>query len=235
VALQNISSDLDASELEAWEQMARVLAHEIMNSLTPVASLAGTASDLLASDGPGEREKAREAIGTVAERADSLMEFVQAYRSFSRLPAPSIQTVSARSLLERVQRLMAAEIEARDVQWLVDIEPSNLDIDVDPDQLELVLINLLRNALHAVAACDTPSIEMTVRLDRQGALRIEVADNGPGVPQARRDRIFVPYFSTRRGGSGIGLALSRQVMSAHGGSITVRDNAPTGARFRLQF
>ena len=235
VSLQNISSDLDASELEAWEQMARVLAHEIMNSLTPVASLAGTARELLKADEEAAQRKAAEAIDTVAKRADSLMEFVQSYRRFSRLPEPAMATVELKPLLKRVIQLSSAETAAENIDWALDVEPQTLTLQADSDQLEQVLINLVSNAIQAVRQKPDPAIHINARINRDSRTVVEVKDNGPGVPQDRREQIFVPYFSTRRGGTGVGLALTRQVMSAHGGSVSVSDNPGGGSVFRLQF
>lgn len=235
VSLQNISSDLDASELEAWEQMARVLAHEIMNSLTPVASLAGTASELLKTDGEEAQLKAAEAIDTVAKRADSLMEFVQSYRRFSRLPEPAMATVELKPLLKRVIQLSSSETAAEGIDWALKVEPRALTVLADPDQLEQVLINLVSNAMQAVQNRPDAAIRIHARINRDSRTIVEVKDNGPGVPEDRREQIFVPYFSTRRGGTGVGLALTRQVMSAHGGSVSASDNPNGGAVFRLQF
>lgn len=235
VSLQNISGDLDASELEAWEQMARVLAHEIMNSLTPVASLAGTASELLQTGSEEDRAKALTAIDTVAQRSDSLMEFVQSYRRFSRLPQPAIKTVELEPLLKRVIELARAESTTSQIEWGLLIKPQTLTVKADPDQLEQVLINLTSNAVHALQDQQAGVIRIEARINRDSRTVLEVHDNGPGVPADQREKVFIPYYSTRRGGSGVGLALSRQVMGAHGGSVSVSNGRNGGAVFRLIF
>lgn len=235
VSLQNISSDLDASELDAWEQMARVLAHEIMNSLTPVASLASTARDLLKDGAPQAQEKALTAIDTVANRADALMDFVQSYRRFTQLPEPVLKPVAVKPLLERVVALARVKEDGEHITWSLDVEPDHLTLQADPNQLEQVLINLANNAQEALHQTQEGKISFSARINRESRPVIEVRDNGPGVPEARREHVFIPYYSTRRGGSGVGLALSRQVMGAHGGSISVRSSQTGGAVFRLQF
>lgn len=235
VSLQNISGDLDASELEAWEQMARVLAHEIMNSLTPVASLAGTASELLQTGDEEDRAKALTAIDTVTQRSDSLMEFVQSYRRFARLPEPALKTVELAPLLQRVVELSKAEPTAAKIKWDLLIKPQTLTVQADPDQLEQVLINLTSNALQALTGQPEGNIRIEARINRDSRTVVEVQDNGPGVPADQQEKVFIPYYSTRRGGSGVGLALSRQVMNAHGGSVSVSNGRDGGAVFRLVF
>ena len=233
--LQNISDALTASELEAWQQMAQVLAHEIMNSLTPVASLADTARTLLQNDEPENIGQARDAIGTVAERADSLMNFVQGYRRFSRLPAPQREPIDAGELCAAMATLVASECEQAGIDLVVDSPASPVMLKGDRQQLEQVLINLLRNAMAAVESSAQPKVKLSTRLDRRGRPVIEVGDSGPGVPEELRERVFVPYFSTREGGSGVGLALTRQVMVAHGGTAHVGTSDLGGAQITLQF
>ncbi|MEM1081810.1 MAG: ATP-binding protein, partial [Pseudomonadota bacterium] len=181
ISLQNISSDLDASELEAWEQMARVLAHEIMNSLTPVASLSVTARDLLNSDEDDAQEQAAVAIDTVARRADSLMEFVQAYRRFARLPTPTPSTIALRPLLERMVQLAEADARSNPIEWSVHVQPSALTVQADAEQLEQVLINLVSNAVQAVQDQVQAAIQLSARINRDSRTTIEVSDNGPGL------------------------------------------------------
>lgn len=235
VTLQNISGELDASELEAWQQMAQVLAHEIMNSLTPVASLAGTAQTLL-EDGTAESVAgARDAIGTVAQRAESLMEFVKAYRRFSRLPAPTVQRLPAADLFAAMAAVLAPELSRAGIALHESVRPASLTIQADREQLEQVLINLLRNAMAAVEQVDEPAIWLGAGLTREGRPMIEVADNGPGVAAELREKVFVPFYSTRKGGSGVGLALTRQVMIGHGGTVRVGRSAQGGALFSLLF
>jgi nitrogen fixation/metabolism regulation signal transduction histidine kinase len=244
ISLQDIQTELDLTQAQAWQDLVRVLTHEIMNSITPVTSLATTAVDVVSDmrdktgkDSPLAEDLAdvQDAIGTVARRSDSLMQFVDSYRQLTRLAPPEKKRVAIADLFASVTRLAAAEWPDRPVQLQQMVEPAGLDVFVDRDLLEPVLLNLLRNAWHATIDIDTPEIELRGRLNRRGNTVIEVRDNGPGVPEELESRIFVPFFTTKEGGSGVGLALARQVMTAHGGFIRVMPNEGGGAKFSLTF
>ena len=244
ISLQDIQTELDLTQAQAWQDLVRVLTHEIMNSITPVTSLATTAADVVDDiiEKTGDESALvndltdlRHAIGTVARRSDSLMQFVNSYRQLTRLAPPEKKRVQIGELFESASRLAAAEWPDRNVALQQDVEPAGLDIFVDRDLLEPVLLNLLRNAWHATLEVDEPHIELHGRLNRRGNTVIEVCDNGPGVSEELASKIFVPFFTTKEGGSGVGLALARQVMTAHGGFIRVMPNAGGGAKFSLTF
>lgn len=244
ISLQDIQSELDATQAEAWEDLVRVLTHEIMNSITPVTSLAKTAADVVND----VLEKAREeqpveedledlcdAIETVARRSDSLVQFVDSYRQITRLAPPEKKRVNLADLFETVVRLAEAECPRDDVKFEFEVRPSELDVYADRDLLEPVLINLLRNAWQSQETTENPKVKLTGRLNRRHNVVIEVADNGPGIPSNIANKIFVPFFTTREKGSGVGLALARQVMIAHGGFIRAGANDGGGALFSLTF
>lgn len=244
ISLQDIQTELDLTQAQAWQDLVRVLTHEIMNSITPVTSLATTAVDVVGDmrdktpdDSPLAEDLAdvHDAIGTVARRSDSLMQFVDSYRQLTRLAPPEKKRVAISELFASAARLAAAEWPDRPVQLQQLVEPAGLDVYVDRDLLEPVLLNLLRNAVHATLQTENPQIELRGRLNRRGNTVIEVRDNGPGVPEELESRIFVPFFTTKEGGSGVGLALARQVMTAHGGFIRVMPNDGGGAKFSLTF
>lgn len=235
VTLQNISDVLAASELEAWQQMAQVLAHEIMNSLTPVASLAGTAQTLLATGGEEDLTRARSAVDTVARRADTLMAFVQGYRQFTRLPAPVLSTLDAGRLLRDIALLVAEDVERAGIKLRIDTPAVGPQLRADRGQLEQVVINLVRNAVDALSETTAPQIHLSASIGREGRAKIDVSDNGPGIPPELRERVFVPYYTTREQGTGVGLALTRQVMLAHGGTVDIADAALGGAQVTLRF
>ncbi|MEM9387002.1 MAG: ATP-binding protein [Pseudomonadota bacterium] len=238
VTLQNISDALAASELEAWQQMGQVLAHEIMNSLTPVASLAGTAQALLAAGTEEEEDltRARDAVDTVARRAESLMGFVQGYRQFTRLPAPVRAAVELRAMFADIAALLEEELAQAKASLTLRAPSAGVRVQADRAQLEQVLINLVRNALDALGETPEAKIRLSASLSREGRVNIEVADNGPGVPEDLRERVFVPYYTTRAQGTGVGLALTRQVMLAHGGAVDIGKAADFGgARVTLRF
>jgi nitrogen fixation/metabolism regulation signal transduction histidine kinase len=244
VSLQDIQTELDVTEAQAWHDLVRVMTHEIMNSITPVTSLARTASDLVddvvakAGDAAAMHEDLqdlRDAIGTVARRSDSLMQFVHSYRQLTRLAPPEKKRVRVRDLFESVRLLAIAEWPEAETVLTTEFAPAELDVYADRDLLEPVLLNLLRNAWQAAGHLDAPDIRLSARLNRRGNVVIEVADNGPGVPHEIANRIFVPFFTTKAGGSGVGLALARQVMTAHGGFVRLRESEGEGAHFALTF
>lgn len=234
ISLQDIQSELDDTQLDAWQDLVRVLTHEIMNSITPVASLAKTTVSLVdeaADQNADDAAKAdaltniRHAVETVARRSDSLMHFVGSYRQLAQLPEPVRSRVAISDLFESVTTLIENDFAERHINLSHDIQPSSLALEVDRGMLEQVILNMLRNSAEALS--DVPESDRRValhaRLNRRGNPCIEISDSGPGVSDAIKARIFVPFFTTKREGSGVGLALSRQIMIAHGGSITVRD------------
>ena len=192
ISLQDIQTELDLTQAQAWQDLVRVLTHEIMNSITPVTSLATTATDVVddiiektGPDSPLAEDLAdlHDAIGTVARRSDSLMQFVNSYRQLTRLAPPEKKRVQISELFGSASRLAAAEWPDRNVALQQHVEPAGLDVFVDRDLLEPVLLNLLRNAWHATLAVDGPKIELRGRLNRRGNTVIEVCDNGPGVSE----------------------------------------------------
>jgi len=244
ISLQDIQSELDVTQAQAWQDLVRVLTHEIMNSITPVTSLARSSVDVVddlrhkaGADSAlaEELNDLHDAIGTVARRSDSLIQFVNSYRQLTRLAPPEKQRVAIADLFEAAARLAAAEWPERQVDLVQHIEPTGLNVYADRDLLEPVLLNLLRNAWHATLQTENPRIELRASLNRRGNTVIEICDNGPGVPEELANRIFVPFFTTKEGGSGVGLALARQVMTAHHGFIRLLPNAGGGARFALTF
>ena len=244
VSLQDIQSELDVTQIQAWQELVRVLTHEIMNSITPVTSLAATATHLVddvlqktPAESPvlEELHDLRDAVNTVANRSDSLMQFVHSYRQLTRLAPPEKTRVRIAELFDSVRQLAAAEWSDHDTALTLSVEPTELDVYADRDLLEPVLLNLLRNAWQATADVEQCKIELCGRLNRRGNVVIEVADNGPGVPDDLATKIFVPFFTTKKAGSGVGLALARQVMTAHRGFIRVGENDGGGARFTLTF
>jgi nitrogen fixation/metabolism regulation signal transduction histidine kinase len=244
ISLQDIQSELDATQAQAWEELVRVLTHEIMNSITPVTSLAKTSvhvvEDILRKEKAGEAldedlEDLRDAVATVARRSDSLTQFVDGYRQISRLAPPEKKRVRLSSLFESASQLLVAEWPDSKVSLSVEVTPAELDVYADRDLLEPVLLNLLRNAWQSTVNVENPAIALRGRLNRRNNVVIEVIDNGPGVPDAIATKIFVPFFTTKESGSGVGLALARQVMIAHGGFIRLSRNDSGGATFSLTF
>jgi len=244
ISLQDIQSELDATQAQAWEELVRVLTHEIMNSITPVTSLAKTAvevvEDVISKERTGEPlgedlEDLRDAVMTVARRSDSLTQFVDSYRQISRMAPPEKKRVRMADLFDAIEKLAHAEWPDSRVDFSLEVVPRELDVYADRDLLEPVLLNLIRNAWQSTVNIDNPRIELKGRLNRRNNVVIEVIDNGPGVPDSIATKIFVPFFTTKESGSGVGLALARQVMIAHGGFIRVSRNDSGGATFSLTF
>ncbi len=245
ISLQNIYSELEEKEIESWQKLIRVLTHEIMNSITPISSLAATMQEMFLNDKgelmqPSEvdedtLESVQTALSTIKNRSQGLLNFVEIYRNLTRIPKPNFRHFEIRELFEEVNQLLHMEMKGKNITCESDIRPENLKITADPDLLEQVLINLVRNAIDALEGTDNPHIYVRGFLNSQSKVTIEVADNGPGIKNDILEKIFVPFFTSKKTGSGIGLSLSRQIMHLHKGRITVKTEAGAGTSFLLTF
>jgi two-component system nitrogen regulation sensor histidine kinase NtrY len=244
ISLQNIDNELNAQEMAAWQTVIRVMAHEVMNSLTPVSSLAATARDLV-RDVRGQLPEgdprtvaltdACDALETVARRSEGLLHFVQNHRRLVKPLVARIEIAPVQRVFSRIQRLLAAELAARDIQIKTRIEPATLEVAADADLLDQALINLVRNSVEALRDTASGNILLCAYASASGRLVIAVADNGPGIAAEQRDKIFVPFFTTKRQGSGVGLTLVRQIATAHGATVEVSQTAGGGATVSLRF
>jgi nitrogen fixation/metabolism regulation signal transduction histidine kinase len=245
VSIQNIQSELEKTEIEAWQKLIRVLTHEIMNSITPISSLASTMSELMGEDSSGlspapesdqeTLDDMRQAIKTIQKRSQGLLHFVDAYRNLTLIPQPNFQIFPLQELFERVEKLMQTNIEEKGIDFKATVEPSSLELTADPELIEQVLINLLLNALQALDQRQDPHIRLDARLDDRGRILIQIRDNGPGITKENMDKIFIPFFSTKDGGSGIGLSFSRQIMRLHKGTINAHSIPDEQTTFSLRF
>jgi len=235
VSIQNIHSELEEKEIEAWQKLIRVLTHEIMNSITPIASLASTINELIRESDTESLTDIHDAAQTIQKRSQGLLHFVDAYRNLTLIQKPNFQIFPAKELFARVEKLMQASIKKKTIQFIADIEPQSLELAADPELIEQVLINLLLNALHAVGGQKEARINLDAKLDGRGRIIIQVKDNGPGITEENLEKIFIPFFSTKDGGSGIGLSLSRQIMRLHHGSIGVHSDPGVETVFTLRF
>lgn len=238
ISLQNIQVELEEKEAEAWQSLTRVLTHEIMNSLTPIASLAATAASMLPAGGvaasPRDQDIA-EALQTIDRRSHGLMRFVHAYRSVALIPRPQFKIFPVTELFQRTEKLLRDKLNRQGIGFSAAVEPPSLEMTADPDLAEQVLLNLLLNAIEALGGTEKPRIQMTSRMNDRGRVLIEVSDNGPGIAREAREKIFIPFFTTKKEGSGIGLSFSRQVMRLHHGVITVQSQPEAGTVFTLRF
>jgi len=229
VALQSVAGGLDVVEQAAWRDLMRVLAHEMMNSLTPIVSLS---ESVAARPSAAADPEAQEALQVIARRAGNLMTFVDRYRAVAETPKPKPEAVPLAAFAGDIARLMAGSVTAANGRLTVRVEPADLVVEADRGLLEQAVINLVKNALDATRGRPVPEIDLVCRrLD--GRVTIGVADNGEGVPPDRMETIFIPFFTSRAGGSGIGLSLARQIALAHGGQLTVSANTPCGALFEI--
>lgn len=240
LACKNVSQALADTETAAWQQLLRVMTHEIMNSVAPIASLADSlgrhvqrarqqeaATELLDDVGTG--------IRIIQQRSEGLLRFAQVYRDFSTLAAPQRTTLYVQELLQTTRRLLAELLAAQGIEVTLSVRPAHLVLHADGHLLEQVLINLMLNAAQALAHTPSPRLSLQAWSDEQERVIIEVKDNGSGIPADVLDSIFIPFFTTRPHGSGIGLSLAKQIMQLHQGSIQVRSVEGEGSAFQLWF
>jgi len=244
VALLNVQGELDATELATWQNLLRVTSHEILNSLAPVTACAQTAEslvgDVLASDFDnaqvrGDLEDIRDAVDTMARRSEGLMRFVRSYRQLTRMPPPNVRKSAVGGYFKRLDSLLKTELAQKQIAVNCSAHPASLTLLADEDMLDQAMINLVRNAADAVRDSGDGTIDIRAYIDSRQRVILEVADNGPGIDPATARNIFLPFFTTRDEGSGVGLALVRYIMLAHGGTALYAPGIDDGSVFRLVF
>ena len=240
LAFKNVSQALADTETAAWQQLLRVMTHEIMNSVTPIASLADSLGRHMRA--AQQQDSAAELLDDVStgiriiqQRSEGLLRFAQVYRNFSTLAPPQRTTLYVQELLQTTRQLLAEQLTTQGIEVVISVRPVHLTLQADGHLLEQVLINLLLNATQAVDQTPDPRISLLAWLDGQERVVIEVKDNGSGIPADLLDSIFVPFFTTRPSGSGIGLSLAKQIMQLHQGSIQVQSVEGAGSAFQLWF
>ena len=245
VTIKDIQSVLEEQETEAWQKLIRVLTHEIMNSITPISSLSETLNGMLTSYAQTSDDtitidkdtldEIQQALKTISKRSSGLMHFVDTYRNLTRIPNPNFEFCSVRNLFENVTALMQDEINTAGVKLNVLIEPSDISFTADEQLIEQVLINLLKNAVQALKGRVGAELKIQAFYNKRGRVTMQVMDNGPGILPDVLERIFIPFFSTKQEGSGIGLSLSRQILRLHNGSITAQSVPEEKTVFTLTF
>jgi two-component system, NtrC family, nitrogen regulation sensor histidine kinase NtrY len=229
VSMQAVAGELDAVQVGAWHAMTRVLAHEMMNALTPVASLAESLARMARGD---RRATVSAAADTIARQSRHLIDFVERYRAIADLPAPAFAPLDLTTFLADIEALAEAQLRARGIAFSPALPVAAVPLEADAGLLRQALLNLLRNAGEAVAGAGGGAVRFACAV-KSGELRFEVGDDGPGIPAERIEEIFVPFYTTKEGGAGIGLALARQIALAHGGRLTAAPNGGRGMTFVL--
>lgn len=240
VVLQNIQTELQQQEVESWQNLTRVLRHEIMNSMTPIVSLVGTMRLIVNEDierSTSDQEAVndlKEALSTLEKRSKGMMQFVNAYRDFTTLPKPVFANLGVAELLQEVLQLLQTELTQAGVLWKLSVKPESLTVKVDASQIQQVLINLIKNASEAFSHQTDRLITLSA-YQVDGTVIIEVADNGDGIEPEALENIFIPFYTTKKTGSGIGLSLSRQILQQHNGQLNVESQVGKGTVFTLMF
>jgi len=247
VSIKNIQQELEEKEMESWQKLIRVLTHEIMNSITPISSLSSTVTmiikdltETLKTQGinPDEIETLEEvesALKTIHKRTDGLLHFVNTYRDLTKIPNPNFSIFKINHLFNNIKGLFEKEIHDKGISCQISIEPETLELSADEHLIEQVVINLVKNAIHALEGRPNGVIKLKAYNNSRGRSIIQVVDNGPGILPNVQERIFIPFFTTKPQGSGIGLSLSRQILRLHGGTINVYSEPENETKFTLTF
>lgn len=245
VSLQDISSELDEKEIESWQKLIRVLTHEISNSITPISSLAATVREMLLDEDKDELllkaldkedlEGVQGAIDTIQKRSQGLLNFVEVYRNLTRIPKPNFRYFKVSEIFERSQQLLTPRMNELGISCSNKVFPPDLMVTADPDLIDQVMINIILNAMDAVKGRDNAEISILTTVNNNNRVVIDIKDNGVGIKPDILDKIFMPFFTSKKHGSGIGLSLSRQIMHLHKGSVSVKSQPGEGSVFTLTF
>ncbi len=241
IAFQNVSEALDETESKAWQKLLNVMTHEIMNSVAPISSLADTLKNRLKSPEiagsieSAELEDLELGIDTIKRRSEGLLKFTESYRNLNKITKLDQKKILVRNLFETLNSLMRPTLEKKHIELDIILRDPTLAIEADINLIEQVLINLVVNAIEAVKDNSEPLITLSAEMQNSNRTLLKVTDNGPGMQPELLDKIFIPFFSTRKTGSGIGLSLCKQIMLLHKGNIQVQSSIGAGSVFILQF
>ena len=245
VSLHDIKTELEEQEVESWQKLVRILTHEIMNSTIPITNMVGVARDFLVDDDGNPKEipglakedidDLVESLSTAKNRSKGLVKFVQTTKDLARIPEPTISEIRVDELFNRLKGFYKNDLRQLKIDFKIILCKSGLVINADLEMIEQVLINLVKNAIDAVKDSSRPKIKIMADQNDNQAVVISVCDNGAGIPEENIENIFIPFFSTKKEGSGIGLSLSRQIMKLHRGRIDVETEPGAGTTFKLEF
>ncbi|MDA3779895.1 MAG: ATP-binding protein [Bacteroidales bacterium] len=240
VTIKNIQNVLEDQETQTWQKLISVLTHEIMNSITPIASIASSLELLIKDIKNNEfdqeiTEDIHLALNTIHKRSTGLLHFVNTYRDLTKIPIPNFKITKINEILNDIKPLMNAELKENIINFSTSVSPKDIEIYSDTKLIEQVLINLIKNAIHALENNENKIIHLKGYFNKRGRPAIQIFDNGQGILNDVIDKIFIPFFTTKTKGSGIGLSLSKQIMRLHGGAITVNSEPEKGTTFTLTF
>jgi two-component system nitrogen regulation sensor histidine kinase NtrY len=241
IAFQNVSEALDETESKAWSKLLNVMTHEIMNSVAPISSLADTLKNRLQSPEIADSIESDDledislGIDTIKRRSEGLLKFTESYRSLNKITKLDLNKLLVRNIFENLASLMRPTLEKKNIELEIILRDPALAIEADINLLDQVMINLLVNAIEAVKDKEDPRITLSAEVQSSTRTLVKVTDNGLGMPPELLDKIFIPFFSTRKTGSGIGLSLCKQIMLLHKGNIQVQSTEGKGSSFILQF
>jgi len=244
LSIQDIKNELDEKELDSWMKLIRVLMHEIMNSITPITSLSESLSNIYSKDGkPVLPDQVTDktiattlqGLNVIKEQGNGLMSFVESYRKLTRVPEPDKKIFKVADLINRITTLYSSLEKSNKTVLSFSLKNPDLEIYADQNLISQVLINLLKNALEANEKNPEGKILLSAGINSDNHIEICVSDNGPGISKDNLDKIFVPFFTTRNTGSGIGLSISKQIMKVHGGNLKVRSVINKETVFCLSF
>ena len=233
ISINDISSQMEEQEIESWKKLIRVINHEIMNSMTPIITLTAAIRKKLMK-GPGNLEDAVQSAALIEERSRGLINFIDRYRKLTGLPPPRKGTIEVAGLLASMEKFFRQEFADRGISFQY---PPGCEyiLEADREMLEQVLINLISNSIEAVREVEAPVISLDCRRDEDGRVNLLVKDNGKGIPEDKLEKVFIPFFTTREKGSGIGLSLCRQIMRLHNGTIAIDSKPGKGTEVELKF
>ena len=241
IAFQNVDEALDETESKAWQKLLSVMTHEIMNSIAPISSLADTLkSRLLQSmsslnNETGSVDDLELGIDTIKRRSEGLLKFAETYRNLNKITKPNLKKIYVRDLFESINQLMQPTLDQKNIDLQIVLKDTGIMLEADTNLIEQVLINLVVNSIEAVKDKEGAKIVLSAYRDLNNKMVISVADNGTGMPAEVIDKIFIPFFSTKKNGSGIGLSLSKQIMMLHRGNIQIHSVEGVGTSFLLHF
>lgn len=226
LSIKDISNELNDKESESWNKLSHVLTHEIMNTIAPIISLSQTLSAY-----PDNSEKTLRGLHIIQAQSERLLEFTESFRRLSYLPQPERKRFSLTALLQNLQELLSTDFQENQIHFTLTCQPEFIDMDGDENQLSQVLLNLLRNSIQALDGRTDGAIEIYAYRDEH--ISIDITDNGPGIPDELQEKIFIPFFTTKSEGTGIGLSLCRQIIRNHNGHLSILESRPGKTIFHI--